>query len=203
VVAWLTTVRGAYIYPHPSFTFSDEVFSIPLQIRSDSLPENVIHDVLSNSRRKNALRELRTRGGAVSVRELSEAIAADETGEHPAPRCVRESVYASLHQTHLPRLHELGVIEYDRTRKEVRACRGARDVERYMTVVAGYGFTWTELYQMLGVVTLCVVLAAQLDAPVVGAVDPLLWTSGALAAFAVVTVAQLWAAYRLSMPLSR
>ncbi|WP_232745094.1 DUF7344 domain-containing protein [Halorubrum aethiopicum] len=179
------------------------MFSIPLQIRSDSLPENVIHDVLSNSRRKNALRELRTRGGAVSVRELSEAIAADETGESPAPRCVRESVYASLHQTHLPRLHELGVVEYDRTRKEVRACRGARDVERYMTVVTGYGFTWTELYQLLGIVTLCVVLAAQLGAPVVGAVDPLLWTSGALAAFAVVTVAQLWAAYRLSMPLSR
>jgi hypothetical protein len=196
-------VRCAYICSHPPSTYADEVFPIPLQIRSDSLPENVIHDVLSNSRRKNALRELRTRGGAVSVRDLSEAIAADETGESPAPRCVRESVYASLHQTHLPRLHELGVVEYDRTRKEVRACRGARDVERYMTVVTGYGFTWTELYQLLGIVTLCVVLAAQLGAPVVGAVDPLLWTSGALAAFAVVTVAQLWAAYRLSMPLSR
>jgi hypothetical protein len=179
------------------------VFLIPLQIRPNSLPEPVIYDVLSNSRRTNALRELRTRGGAVSVRELSEAIAADETGERPAPRCARDSVYASLHQTHLPRLHALGVVEYDRTRKEVRACRGARDVERYMTVVAGYGFTWTELYQLLGVVTLCLVLAAQLNAPVVGAVDPLLWTSVALAAFAAVTIGQLWAAYRISMPFSR
>lgn len=159
--------------------------------------------MLSNSRRQHALAELRTRGGAVSVRALSEAIAADETGEWPAPRCVRESVYASLHQTHLPRLHELGIVEYDRTRKEVRARRGAREVERYMTIVTDWGLTWTELYQVLGVVTLFVVLAAQLGAPVIGAVDPLLWTSGALAAFAAVTVVQLWTAYRISVPFSR
>ena len=168
-----------------------------MQIRSNSLPETVIHDVLSNSRRKHALRELRTRGGAISVRELTEAIAADETGTSPAPACVRESVYASLHQTHLPRLHDLGVVVYDRDRKEVRACRGARDVGRYMEVVTGYGVTWTELYQVLGVVTLLVVLAAQLEAPLVGAVDPILWTSGALAVFAAVTLVQLWRAFRL------
>ena len=178
-----------------------EVFQQSMQIRSDPLPETVIHDLLSNSRRKNTLRELRTRGGAVSVRELSEAIAADEAGTNPAPACVRESVYASLHQTHLPRLHELGVVEYDRTRKEVRTCRGARDVGRYMEVVSGYGVTWTELYQVLGVVTLLVVLAAQLDAPLISAIDPVLWTSGALAVFAAVTIVQLWRAFRISTPL--
>ncbi|MWV63861.1 hypothetical protein GRS48_03345 [Halorubrum sp. JWXQ-INN 858] len=173
------------------------------QIRSDALPESVIHDVLSNSRRTTAIRKLRTSGGRIGVRELSEAIAADETGQSPAPRRVRESVYASLHQTHLPRLHELGVVEYDRARKEVRTCQHARDVSRYMEVVTGYGLTWTELYQALGVVTLLVVLAAQLDAPVIGAIDPLLWTSAALSAFALVTLVQLWKGSRIPNPARR
>lgn len=172
-----------------------------IQIRSDALPENVIHDVLSNSRRRTAIRELRTSGGWITVRELSESIAREETGESPAPRCTRASVYASLHQTHLPRLHELGVVEYDRNTKRVRACSGARDVGRYMTVVTGYGLTWAELYRTLGVVTLLVVLAAQLEVPVVSAVDPLLWTSASLLAFAGITLAQLWKSARL--PTSR
>ncbi len=171
-----------------------------IQIRSGALPENVIHDVLSNGRRRTAIRELRTCGDWITVRELSESIAVEETGESPAPRCTRESVYASLHQTHLPRLHELGVVEYDRTTKRVRACSGARDVGRYMTVVTGYGLTWTELYQGLGVATLLVVLAALLEVPVIAAVDPILWTSLALAAFAAVTVVQLWKAARLPVP---
>ncbi len=172
-----------------------------IQIRAGALAENDIHDVLSNSRRRTAIRELRTSGGWITVRELSEAIATDETGQSPAPRCTRESVYASLHQTHLPRLHDLGVVEYDRTTKRVRACSGARDVGRYMTVVTGYGLTWAELYQALGVVTLLVVLAALLEVPVIAAVDPILWTSLALATFAGVTVIHLWKAARL--PLSR
>ena len=195
-----TSTRDIDISP-PVVAPGIEVLYRSMQIRSETLPETVIHDLLSNSRRKNALRELRTRGGTVTVRELSEAIAAAETGTSPAPACVRESVYASLHQTHLPRLHELGVVEYDRTRKEVRTCRGARDVGRYMEVISGYGVTWTELYQVLGVVTLLVVLAAQLDAPLISAIDPILWTSGALAVFAAVTAVQLWRAFRISTPL--
>ena len=163
-----------------------------MQIRADGLPETVVHDVLSNSRRTTALRELRTSGGRIGVRELSEAIAADETGKSPAPRAVRESVYASLHQTHLPRLDELGVVKYDRVRKEVRTCHGARDVNRYMDVVTGYGVTWGELYRGVGVAGSLAMLGSLLSAPVLGALDPLLWTSGTLGTFAALTLVQLW-----------
>ena len=163
-----------------------------LQLRQPSIPECEIHQILANPRRRETLRHLGTVPGSISLRELSESIAAFETDETPAPRCVRESVYVSLHQTHLPRLQELGVIRYDLDTKEVELLDGARDVDRYMDVVTRYGVTWGEYYRALGVLGLTAVVAASVEAPLVSAVDPLLWASGSLVAFALSSAYQLW-----------
>jgi len=94
------------------------------------------------------------------VRELSERVASAESGTSPAPRNVRESVYNSLHQTHLPRLDELGVVEYDDDRKIVTARDGARHISLYMEVETPIGLSWAEYYRSLGVVGLFVVVAS-------------------------------------------
>ena len=62
----------------------------------------------------------------------------------------------------------------------------------YTEILAPGGATWSELYRALAMVSLLVVLAALLEAPLVSAVDPVLWTSLALGAFAVASAAQLW-----------
>lgn len=161
--------------------------------RTTVLSEGDIYEVLSNSRRREALRHLTdVRGCSVTIRDLSAAIAATETGQSPAPKAARESVRSSLHQTHLPKLDELGIVSYDRTTGTVSLCDPARDVDRYMEVITPYGLSWSELYRTLGIGSLLVVLAALLEAPLVGAVDPLLWASGSLAAFAAAIAAQFW-----------
>lgn len=164
-----------------------------LQLRQPTIPEYEIHQILSNPRRRETIRRLGSTHGPVSLRELSEFVAAFETGETPAPRCVRESVYISLHQTHLPKLQALGVIRYDLDTKEVELLDGARDVDRYMDVVTRYGVTWGEYYRAMGVLGLTAVVGASIEAPLVSAVDPLLWASGFLVAFAASSAYQLWA----------
>lgn len=157
------------------------------------LPEGEIYEILANGRRRETLRVLTTaERGSIDLRELATAISVSETGQSPPPRTTLESVRSSLHQTHLPKLQELGVVTYDRTAHTVSLCDHARDVERYMEVVTPYGVTWSEVYRSLGIVSLLIVLGTLLEVPLVSLIDPLLWTSAFLAAFAVVIDAQLW-----------
>jgi hypothetical protein len=97
------------------------------------LEEGEIHDVLRNERRRLALDRLRESDSrSMSLGRLSEAVASLETGEAPAPGAKRQSVYVSLHQTHLPKLEDLGVVDYDAETKQVRLTDRMAEVELYM-----------------------------------------------------------------------
>jgi DNA-binding transcriptional ArsR family regulator len=85
----------------------------------DRFEENEVYDILRNERRRNVLRLLRDDGRTATIGDLADAIAEAETGESPPPNDTRQSVYVSLHQTHLPKLDNLGVIEYDREERTV------------------------------------------------------------------------------------
>lgn len=86
--------------------------------------------------------------GYATIQELSEHIAALESGTEPPPRNVRQSVYVSLHQTHLPKLEALGVVDYDTNSKDVRLRDRATQIEEYMQPTDGGGRP--ELYVGLG-----------------------------------------------------
>lgn len=158
----------------------------------ERLPEADLYTVLSNRRRRETLAELLRKQDEVSVRELSEVIAAKESGERPAPRKVRESVYVSLHQTHLPTLDENGLIEYDINRKVVHPCRRTRDVGPYMDVRTAAGVSWVGLYQWLGILGLFAMVAAVAEAPFLETLPPLLIGSIFLGLFALASVLRLW-----------
>lgn len=159
---------------------------------TDRLPEATIYEILANRRRRETLRNLAPDGGPLSLRTLSEEIAARETGESPPPRATRESVYNSLHQTHLPRLDDLGIVSYDREARTVSLAKRARHVNAHMEVRTEHGPTWSEIYRTLGVLGLTTVVAAEASVPLIGAVEALLWATVALLALLVATVAQLW-----------
>jgi hypothetical protein len=147
---------------------------------TESLEAGQIHDILRNDRRRLALRSLRENGESLSVRDLSEAVATRETGESPAPRDKRRSVYVSLHQTHLPKLDDLGIVEYDTDEKEVRLRDRAAEITTYMEVVPRYGITWAEYYLVLGILGFGTVLAASVGTPLLGAIGAPLVAGGYL-----------------------
>jgi hypothetical protein len=158
----------------------------------DPIEEAEIHDVLRNERRRRTIEHLREESGMVSLRDLSEAIAAAETGETPPPRNIRESVYNSLHQTHLPKLDSLGVVRYDSDRQDINIDGRAREVDLYMEVVTEYGITWGEYYRSLGVFALFSIVASEIGVPLLAEVSSLLVASAFLAVIGASIAYQLW-----------
>jgi DNA-binding transcriptional ArsR family regulator len=79
-----------------------------------------LFDILRNARRRHVVELLDEYGGEAEFRELTDAVARRETGA-PVSYEERKRVYVSLRQSHLPRLADAGVVEYDRDRGTVRA----------------------------------------------------------------------------------
>lgn len=156
------------------------------------IPETEIHDLLRNERRQQVIKQLQDSVGTMNLRELAELIAEYETDESPPPRNIRKSVYNSLHQTHLPKLDQRGIVDYESDRKEIRLTEDARSVNKYMEVVTPWGVTWDEYYSTVGTLSLTVVLAGLIGVPVVSAVDPVFWVSVFLAVFCLSIGYQLW-----------
>ncbi|WP_254547412.1 DUF7344 domain-containing protein [Halomarina pelagica] len=141
-----------------------------------SLAESEVYDILQNGRRRHTIEQLRRHGPSVEIAALAEAVAAAETGEAPPPRNVRQSVYNSLHQSHLPRLDRCGVVEYDRERKIVTLTERAAAVERYMGLDQAPEVPWDLLYLLCGLVGFGVVTGAALGLPGIAAVPAVAWS---------------------------
>ncbi len=144
--------------------------------RADGLTKFDIHDVLRNERRTRVLEHLHGRNQPIPLRELSERLAALETGEDPPPRNIRESVYNSLHQTHLPKLDEMGIVSYNVDRKLVSPAAGFEQVTVYMEVVSADDVTWSTYYLLLGILGLCVAGLSSLDVSIFGLLSVPVWT---------------------------
>jgi len=156
-----------------------------------ALPEVDVYHVLSNARRREALAELWSQSEPLSLRELSERIATTESGQDPAPRALRESVYNALHQTHLPKMDDLGLVAYDPDRKQVRVRSRAGHLGRYMDITTRAGVTWGEYYRALGVLGLFTTVASLASVPFFVIVDPLVPATSFLVFFAISTLYQL------------
>jgi hypothetical protein len=162
------------------------------QLQNTRIAQNKIHDVLRNDRRRWTIQYLKQRLKPVDVRELSEKVAAMEIGKSPPPRDVRRSVYNALNQTHLPKLDEIGLVQYDRDRKTVSLCDDARDVDIYMNVVSPVGITWNTFYRTAGVLGLLAVVVAETDFVFMDGVNALLVATVFLFMFLVAMSYQLW-----------
>lgn len=150
-----------------------------------------IHDVLSNERRQLILKFLREAGGLLTARELSERIAEFETGESPPPRNIRQSAYVSLHQTHLPKLDELDIVDYDQSAKTVELNDRARQVNVYMETVPRYGISWSEYYFAVSVLGILLVLAGEFGVPVLAEIGSLALATGVFLLIGVSAVYQM------------
>ena len=163
--------------------------SVGPEASSDALEQTEIHDVLRNDRRRVVLSHLQDTDTPVSVRELSEHVAAVETGESPAPRDVRQSVYVSLHQTHLPKLTELGIVESQA--EGVALSDQARRVIVYLEIVPKYDLSWGEYYLGLAVLGLLCQLALAIGVPIIGTVASSTIATVFLCVFALSAVYQI------------
>lgn len=139
------------------------------------LERNDLHHVLSNERRQIALAHLHDVGGRASPAELADRVAVVESGEDPPPEEARQSAYVTLHQTHLPKLDDLGIVEYDQSERAVSLTDRADQVRVFIETVPRYGISWSEFYLAVSVLGILLVLASQLGVPYVSTVAADVW----------------------------
>lgn len=137
---------------------------------STTIDRTDLHEVLSNQRRIELLELLREESPR-DIGTLAEEIAATETGERPPPTNIRQSAYVTLHQTHLPKLDDLGIVTYDSREKVVHLDEVADvffdDGEEDGPVVAG-----VEFLLGLSLVGLVTTLAGVAGVPILDSVSP-------------------------------
>jgi len=163
------------------------------QVESALSPDEIFK-ALSNCRRRHVLYYLQHVDETATIRDLSEQLAAWEYGtttERVAPQ-ERKRLYTALHQTHLPKMDDLGVVVYDRSRGTVRATDSVRQFDAYFEdKSAGYR-AWSRAYLAVGCVLGLIATAG------VAGVAPVTSVGGfwyaLLAAAAIVGVAAVHAA---------
>lgn len=119
------------------------------EVETGELDRDEVFEMLSNQRRRWVLHYLKQQGeDRVDLRTLVDSVSSWEY-ETPAaelPWKKRKRVYTSLRQSHLPRLDESGVIEYDRNRGEVALTDEARKLQLYLEYVPEDDIPWSHCY---------------------------------------------------------
>jgi hypothetical protein len=117
------------------------------------LSNDELFRLLSSSRRRYIIYLLYKEGGSMSLNDLATRIAAEENDKPVAEvtDSERQRVYISLYQTHLPKLEDADVVEYDEDERVVSPTSEIID--------EGFFFTdlpeprpWYQYYAALGVV---------------------------------------------------
>jgi hypothetical protein len=128
------------------------------------LSTDTVFETLGSHRRRYALHYLRQQDRPVPIRDLSEQLAAWELGKDRAAVTPKERkrLYTALHQTHLPKMDMLEVVEYDRNRGVVSLTDHIDEFDIYLDVVEKDDLPWSQFYLALGSVLTALVTVAAL-----------------------------------------
>jgi len=167
---------------------------------SDTLERGEIFEILSNDRRRYTIHYLKQQPAdtTATLREIVDQVAAWENGTEVErlDSGDRKTVYTALKQTHLPRLDDFGVVEYDQQRGEVRLADTADQVQLYMEYVPEGDISWSQYY--LGLSGLCVAITAGawFGVPFLASAGWIALTGLFVAAFAVSSVVHQYTSRR-------
>ena len=117
--------------------------------RTQHFSQDTALKVLSNQRRRFVLHFLKRRGKeSVEVSDLAGQIAGWENEKPPDLLSYKERkrVQNALHQFHLPKLDDHGLIEYDSQRKTVELTDAAANQDFYVDVVPKRDIPWSLYY---------------------------------------------------------
>ncbi|WP_115864724.1 DUF7344 domain-containing protein [Halorussus litoreus] len=151
----------------------------------ETLSEDLIFDVLKNRRRRYTLHYLKQQDRPVELSELAEQVAAweNDTTVEGLSANERKSVYTSLYQTHLPKLADAGIVDYNQNRGVVELSGNAAQLEGYLQPQDE--FPWIRYYLGLALVSAVLVVGDLLGIPPFEAIPDQIWGVLIVAAFAL------------------
>jgi DNA-binding transcriptional ArsR family regulator len=122
-----------------------------MSTENTELTQDVLFDILSSARRRFVLHVLNAEG-ELELTELAEHVAAreNEVDVEDLTKQERKRVYVSLYQTHVPKLRDAGLVDYDEETQVVSLRADANDVARYLGTEPE-PFPWQYVYLTLAV----------------------------------------------------
>lgn len=131
---------------------------------SEELSQDDIFEILSNSRRRYLIHTLHQHNGAVELSDLASYTAAweHEVDVDQIESDQRRRVYISLYQTHLPKLVEYGVVEYDEDANTVSLTDRVDQIDHYLYIDGESSTRWWLYYASLSVVAVLLLAASWL-----------------------------------------
>lgn len=141
----------------------------------DRLTQNDVFEVLRNRRRRFALHALKRADEPLTVSDLSNRVTAWEQGVDPEEVVHedRRHVHSALRRTHLPKLDEADVVEYDPDSNVVRPTEAFADLDIYMEVLRGREIPWSMYYVGLAGTAVTLTVAVLFDVPGFTVLTPL------------------------------
>ncbi len=179
--------------------------SLPEEITSvtededDRLSKDVIFELLKNRRRREVLTYLLEAEDTVTLGELAEQIAAweNDTDVNALSSDQRKRVYVALYQTHLPKMDDAGIIEYDQDRGLISLSDNADLLMMYLDTDTHQTDRWDRWYALLSVVGAAAVTAAYLEVPPVSLVPTIAVAAVVVVSFLGLSIAHVFVNHRL------
>jgi len=142
--------------------------SLPsIRSRSEALSRETVFEMLKNTRRRYVFHILSQRAEPITLAALSEEVAALEydTEVEDLNGDQRQRIYVSLRQTHLPRLDEANVVDFDAEANTVALAENASDLQVYLETVPDDDILWAQFYLGLAGVGVGLLLFLWLGVP--------------------------------------
>ena len=110
------------------------------------LSKGEIFDVLRNQRRRFVLQYLKRKGEPVELGDLATQVASWEyrTPCDEVSSEQRKRVYTTLQQTHLSKMHDAGIVDYDSDAGLINSTDQTADLNVYLEIVPGSELPWRE-----------------------------------------------------------
>ncbi|WP_226007318.1 DUF7344 domain-containing protein [Natrinema salinisoli] len=171
----------------------DEIASVADADGDERLSKDVIFELLKNRRRREVLAYLLEADETVTLGELAEQIAAweNETEVDALSSDQRKRVYVALYQTHLPKMDDAGIVEYDQDRGLISLADNADLLMMYLDTDTHRQDRWDRWYAGLSVIGAAFLGAAVLGVPVLSSLPLTALAGVVVGAFFCLSVAHV------------
>jgi hypothetical protein len=158
------------------------------------LTKGEIFDVLRNQRRRFVLQYLKKVEGPVELGDLATQVAAweYETPIDEVSSEQRKRVYTTLQQTHLSKMHDAGIVDYDSDAGLINSTDHTAELNVYLEIVPGGEFPWREYYLALGGVSCALVAALWFDVYPFIVLDDIVWATFIAVLFTLSAVVHIY-----------
>lgn len=165
--------------------------SLSTQQRFTSPEKDELYDLLSNHRRRYVIHFCKQADDPLTLSDLAELVAAREQDKSVTEltSAERKRVYTSLQQTHLDRLAEAGMIDYDG--RTVELTDEAKTLDVYLDVVPEGSIPWGIYYLGLSILSTVVLSGVWVGFIPTTLIPELGWAAAILVAFLLSSIAQV------------